>query len=156
MQKSTTTSSSSATSNSSSALSSSSIYQKIAEKRTNLEKLREFKQLTSDLVIQLESIGNKLETMNEGTASVGLILSNWQSVIKSISLASLALVNNQEDQDTRNNNNQQDDKFPEPLVRIKLDQLNQNNDHQEQQQQHQDIGELEDDEELEQEEAEYK
>lgn len=110
----------------------SSIYQKIAEKRENLEKLREFKQLTSDLVNQLESIGNKLETMNEGTTSVALILSNWKSVIQSISLASMALINQQNNHDDDNNNNNstkqgEDEKFPEPLVRIKLDQLNQKN-----------------------------
>lgn len=105
----------------------SSIYQKIAEKRENLEKLREFKQLTSDLVNQLESIGDKLETMNEGTTSVALILSNWKSVIQSISLASMALINQQNNHDNDDNNPKQgeDEKFPEPLVRIKLDQLNQ-------------------------------
>ena len=52
------------------------IYQKIAEKRANLERFREFKELTDDLVLQLESIGDKLETMNGGTASVALILAN--------------------------------------------------------------------------------
>ncbi|RCK55429.1 DASH complex subunit DAD2 [Candida viswanathii] len=111
------------TSTTSSTSSSSQIYQKIAEKRANLETLREFRSLTSDLVAQLESIGDKLETMNGGTASVALILLNWQSVVLSISLASLALVKNGQDGRDEDGVERGEEKFPEPLVRVKLDQL---------------------------------
>lgn len=95
------------------------IYQKITEKRANLERFREFKELTDDLVLQLESIGDKLETMNGGTASVALILANWKSVVQSISLASLALM--------KESNDNNKEAFPEPLVRVRVGQANDEN-----------------------------
>lgn len=95
------------------------IYQKIAEKRANLERFREFKELTDDLVLQLESIGDKLETMNGGTASVALILANWKSVVQSISLASLASM--------KESNDNNKEAFPEPLVRVRVGQSNEEN-----------------------------
>jgi DASH complex subunit DAD2 len=89
-----------------------SIYQqKIAEKRQDLERLQEFKELTEQLATQLDQIGDKLDTMKDGAASVALILANWQNVIKSISLASLGLVNSQSSSNS----------LPEPLVRVRLD-----------------------------------
>ena len=89
-----------------------SVYQqKIAEKRQDLERLQEFKQLTEQLANQLDQIGDKLDTMKDGAASVALILANWQNVIKSISLASLGLANSQSSSEP----------LPEPLVRVRLD-----------------------------------
>ncbi|KAG5417647.1 DAD2 [Candida metapsilosis] len=92
------------------------IYQKIAEKRANLELLREFKTLTDELANELESISDRLETMRDGTSSVALILSNWQRIIQSISLASLSLLKS-----TSNGQNVDRDAYPEPLIRINLD-----------------------------------
>ena len=84
-----------------------------------MERFREFKELTDDLVLQLESIGDKLETMNGGTASVALILANWKSVVQSISLASLALM--------KESNDNNKEAFPEPLVRVRVGQSNEEN-----------------------------
>lgn len=92
------------------------IYQKIAEKRANLELLREFKTLTDELANELELISDRLETMRDGTSSVALILSNWQRIIQSISLASLSLLKL-----TTNGQNVERDAYPEPLIRINLD-----------------------------------
>ena len=92
------------------------IYQKIAEKRANLELLREFKTLTDELANELELISDRLETMRDGTSSVALILSNWQRIIQSISLASLSLLKL-----TSNGQNVDRDAYPEPLIRINLD-----------------------------------
>lgn len=92
------------------------IYQKIAEKRANLELLREFKTLTDELANELELISDRLETMRDGTSSVALILSNWQRIIQSISLASLSLLKL-----TTNGQNVDRDAYPEPLIRVNLD-----------------------------------
>ncbi|KAI5960863.1 DAD2 [Candida margitis] len=93
------------------------IYQKIAEKRANLELLREFKTLTEELATELESIGDRLETMKDGTSSVALILSNWQRIIQSISLASLSLLKST---NHPSNGVAEQDVYPEPLIRINL------------------------------------
>jgi DASH complex subunit DAD2 len=89
--------------------------QKIAEKRADLQKLQEFRQLTNELATSLEQVGEKLDIMKDGTESVSLILANWQNVVKSISLASLGLMK-YSDQDYEIKT-----PLPEALVRIKLD-----------------------------------
>ncbi|KAI5952977.1 DAD2 [Candida theae] len=96
------------------------IYQKIAEKRANLELLREFKTLTDELANELESIGDRLETVRDGTSSVALILSNWQRIIQSISLASLCLLK------STNGPSVDRDAYPEPLIRINLNESDNN------------------------------
>ncbi|EMG50753.1 DAD2 DASH complex subunit DAD2 [Candida maltosa Xu316] len=90
------------------------IQQKIAEKRANLEKLREFKELTDELTDQLENVGSNLETMTNGTTSVGLILATWQNVVQSIALASLKLA--------QESNTDGEDPLPEPLIRVGVSQ----------------------------------
>ncbi|EAZ63865.2 hypothetical protein PICST_52747 [Scheffersomyces stipitis CBS 6054] len=90
-------------------------HQKIAEKKADLARLQEFRELTGELASYLESIGNNLETMKGGAEGVALILANWQNVIKSISLASIGLMKYSDKDYTT------DTPFPEPLVRIKLD-----------------------------------
>ncbi|KAK6465083.1 DASH complex subunit Dad2-domain-containing protein [Scheffersomyces coipomensis] len=97
-------------------MSKSNVYQqKIAEKKADLEKLQEFRTLTSELATYLEGIGDRLDHMKDGTESVALILANWQNVVKAISLASLGLLKySDKDYDTKT-------PLPEALVRIKLD-----------------------------------
>ncbi|CAK7894689.1 DASH complex subunit Dad2p [[Candida] anglica] len=91
------------------------IQQKIAEKRSELESLNEIKKFTSILTGQLENLESKLNDMAEGTESVALVLSNWQNVVNSISLASLGLLKySQKDYETGT-------PLPEYLVRIPLD-----------------------------------
>lgn len=96
-------------------LKSTHIQQKIAEKKAELENLNEIKKFTSILTNQLDELENKLDYMAEGTESVALVLSNWQNVVKSVSLASLGLLKySEKDYDTGA-------PLPECLVRIKLD-----------------------------------
>lgn len=93
-----------------------SLYErKIAEKRQDLLRLQEFKQLTEKLADQLESIGDQLEIMKDGSESVALILSNWQSIVNSISMASLGLMKySKQDYETGA-------PLPETLIRVRLD-----------------------------------
>ncbi|KAI5951415.1 DAD2 [Candida jiufengensis] len=98
----------------------SAIYQKISEKRRNLEQLKQFKQLTEELNLNLDEISQQINKMKNGTESVALILQNWQRVIQSISLASLGLLKYQQQQ-------QKDDElYPETLIRINLNDENDN------------------------------
>lgn len=96
-------------------LKSTHIQQKIAEKKAELENLNEIKKFTSILTNQLDDLEDKLDYMAEGTESVALVLSNWQNVVKSVSLASLGLLKYSE-KDYENGT-----PLPECLVRIKLD-----------------------------------
>lgn len=96
-------------------LKSTHIQQKIAEKKTELDNLNEIKKFTSILTSQLEELEDKLDYMAEGTESVALVLSNWQNVVKSVSLASLGLLKYSE------KDYESGAPLPECLVRIKLD-----------------------------------
>ncbi|WLF76902.1 DASH complex subunit dad2 [Lodderomyces elongisporus] len=119
--------------------SNTAIYQKIAEKRSNLDQLREFRSLADDLVNELENIGEDLGRMKGGTASIASIVANWQNVIQSISLASIGLMRsvnenaaNEEEKEEMEVEGKDGEKvkskskeivqYPEPLVRIKLEQ----------------------------------
>ncbi|CCE83882.1 Piso0_004478 [Millerozyma farinosa CBS 7064] len=96
-------------------LKSSHIQQKITEKRAELENLNEIKRFTAVLTNQLDQLQDKLNLMADGTESVALVLSNWQNVIKSVSLASLGLLKYTE------KDYEEGVPLPEGLVRIKLD-----------------------------------
>lgn len=95
-------------------LKSTHIQQKIAEKRAELENLTEIKNLTQNLTSQLKDLETKLSAMSDGTETVALVLSNWQNVVRSVSLASLGLLKYSEE-DYKNGS-----PMPEPLVRIPL------------------------------------
>lgn len=92
-----------------------SLQEKINAKREELHDLQELKNFTGILVSQLEQIEGKLDTMADGAESVALILSNWQNVVNSVSLASLGLLK------YSSKDYEQDTPLPETLVRIALD-----------------------------------
>lgn len=69
------------------------IYKKIDEKRAELQSLTEINDYTETLTHQLEALETKLGDMVDGAESVNLVLSTWQNVVRSISLASLGLHN---------------------------------------------------------------
>lgn len=93
---------------------STHIQQKIADKRAELENLTEVKNLTGSLTAQLKDLEVKLAAMSDGTESVALVLSNWQNVVRSVSLASLGLLKYSED------DYETGKPMPETLVRIPL------------------------------------
>lgn len=87
---------------------------KIEQKKNDLKKLKELKDLTEILVKDLDGMTKKFEIMKIGAESVSLILTNWKSVINSVSLASLGLSKyTLEDYEKKM-------PLPEALVRIKL------------------------------------
>lgn len=92
-----------------------SLQSRIEDKREELENLQELKKFTGILVSQLEQIEEKFETMADGAESVALVLSNWKSVMNSVSLASLGLLK------YSSKDFKESVPLPECLVRIKLD-----------------------------------
>lgn len=93
-----------------------SLQSAIEAKREELQQFKLLNKYTYDLVLQLEEIEEKLEVMGDGAESVALILSNWQNVINSISLASLGLMKHKE------RSSDEENPLPETLIRIKLNQ----------------------------------
>lgn len=82
-----------------------SLQQRISEKRKELDSLNQIKQLSENLATQLEQLEAKLDTLSEGSqckytikcfigawtnshSAVAIVLSNWNNIIKSASLAS--------------------------------------------------------------------
>lgn len=87
---------------------------KIEQKEDELRDLQEIRSYTGTLAAQLEQIEEKLDEMAGGVESVALVLSNWQSIMNLVSLASLGLLNySKKDYETGC-------PLPEPLVRINL------------------------------------
>lgn len=87
---------------------------KIQRKEDELKDLQEIKTYTGVLAEQLEQIEKKLDEMAGGAESIALVLSSWQNIMNSVSLASLGLLNySKKDYDTKC-------PLPEPLVRINL------------------------------------
>ncbi|GEQ71537.1 hypothetical protein JCM33374_g5222 [Metschnikowia sp. JCM 33374] len=69
---------------------------------------------TDALASKLDSISEQLAVMGDGAESVALILSNWQNVVSSVSLASLAVANHAKGP------SQNTEPMPETLVRLRL------------------------------------
>lgn len=92
-----------------------SLQEKITAKRQELLDLQELRKFTAVLASQLEQIEGKLDTMVDGAESVALILSNWQNVVNSVSLASLGLMK------YTAKDYEENTPLPECLVRIGLD-----------------------------------
>lgn len=93
---------------------------KIQRKEDELKDLQEIKAYTGVLADQLDQIEKKLDEMAGGAESVALVLSSWQNIMNSVSLASLGLLNySKKDYNTKC-------PFPEPLVRINLHKDNDN------------------------------
>lgn len=88
---------------------------KIEEKRAELRNLTEIRNYSDMLKNQLVELEDKLDGMVQGSESVALVLSNWQTVMKSVSLASLGLYKYTE------NDYEDLNPLPEGLVRINLD-----------------------------------
>ncbi|SCV06187.1 LANO_0H24014g1_1 [Lachancea nothofagi CBS 11611] len=108
----------------------------IAAKQKELEALKKINALTASMRQQLDSLAVEVTKMHENAESVANVMSNWDSIIRSISQASLSLLQYSERDyevgvwDQENNVSKkkpttpQDLKeapLPETLVRVKVD-----------------------------------
>lgn len=87
---------------------------KIQQKEDELKDLKEIRAYTGILAEQLSQIEDKLDEMAGGVESVALVLSSWQNIMKSISLASLGLLKYSK------GDYEKGCPLPEPLVRLNL------------------------------------
>ncbi|WPK25753.1 hypothetical protein PUMCH_003080 [Australozyma saopauloensis] len=97
-----------------------SLQTKIKQKEEELKDLQEIRSYTGVLTEQLEQIEKKLDELAGGAESVALVLSSWQNIMSSVSLASLGVLN------YAKKDYELGCPLPEPLVRINLHKDNEN------------------------------
>ena len=61
---------------------------RIAEKKVELENLRQLRDLSAGLAGQMQQLEEKLSVLSDGTEAVAAVLGNWNSVLRSIHMAS--------------------------------------------------------------------
>ncbi|ODQ81130.1 hypothetical protein BABINDRAFT_12389 [Babjeviella inositovora NRRL Y-12698] len=93
------------------------ITRRIEDKKDELAKLIQVKEYSEVLGNQLELLQEKLSTMADGTEALSLVLSNWDSIIQSVSLASMGLMKYSEN----DYENEEEPPLPETLVRMRLE-----------------------------------
>ncbi|CAF9904606.1 MAG: hypothetical protein HETSPECPRED_004732 [Heterodermia speciosa] len=64
---------------------------RINEKQTELESLKQLRDLSAGLAMQMQTLKEKLSTLSDGTEAVAAVLSNWHNVLRAINMASSQL-----------------------------------------------------------------
>ncbi|SCV03668.1 LAMI_0H10000g1_1 [Lachancea mirantina] len=99
----------------------------IASKKRELNAVRTIRALTTDMRRQLDELAIQVREMKDNADRVAQVMSNWDSIVRSISQASLSLLQYAEgdyEVGTWNNGPEDLDKeppLPETLVRVKVD-----------------------------------
>ncbi|KAJ5489579.1 DASH complex subunit DAD2 [Penicillium diatomitis] len=68
---------------------SSALSARIAAKKAELENLRQLRDLSATLAMQMQALESKIGTLKDGTEAVACVLANWENVLRAISLASM-------------------------------------------------------------------
>ncbi|KAJ5281947.1 DASH complex subunit DAD2 [Penicillium angulare] len=95
---------------------SSALTTRIAAKKAELENLRQLRDLSGTLAMQMQALESKIATLKDGTEAVACVLANWDNVLRAISLASSkagGLHDPDQAEDSAN-----DSRLPATLVRI--------------------------------------
>lgn len=85
---------------------------KIEEKKQEYQNLLQLKELSAKLVMQMEQLEKKMETLVNGTEVVASVLENWQNVFRIINISSAKL--------QKKVSSKEDLNLPETLVRIPI------------------------------------
>jgi DASH complex subunit DAD2 len=67
---------------------SSALQARIHEKKSELESLRQLRDLSAGLAGQMQQLEEKLATLSDGTEAVAAVMANWGSVLRAVSMAS--------------------------------------------------------------------
>lgn len=67
---------------------SSALQARIHEKKSELESLRQLRDLSAGLAGQMQQLEEKLGTLSDGTEAVAAVMANWGSVLRAVSMAS--------------------------------------------------------------------
>ncbi|PYH88471.1 hypothetical protein BO71DRAFT_136079 [Aspergillus ellipticus CBS 707.79] len=67
---------------------SSILASRIASKKAELDNLKQLRDMSSALALQMQALENKIGTLKDGTQAVAYVLANWDNVLRAISMAS--------------------------------------------------------------------
>ncbi|KAK2772367.1 dash complex subunit dad2 [Colletotrichum kahawae] len=102
--------------NASSAGPSPMLVARIAEKKAELEHLRELRDLSAAVAGQMEALEQKLSTLSDGTEAIAMVIGNWHNVLGAINMASVKLAKPSADESSENEDPGMP--LPQTLVRI--------------------------------------
>ena len=66
----------------------SALQARIAEKKVELESLRQLRDLSAGLAGQMQQLEERLATLGTGTEAVAAVLGNWNQVLRAVYMAS--------------------------------------------------------------------
>ncbi|KAK0347627.1 DASH complex subunit dad2 [Friedmanniomyces endolithicus] len=66
----------------------SALHSRIAEKKVELESLRQLRDLSAGLAGQMQQLEEKLATLGTGTEAVAAVMGNWNQVLRAVFMAS--------------------------------------------------------------------
>ncbi|KAF6825362.1 DASH complex subunit DAD2 [Colletotrichum plurivorum] len=89
---------------------------RIAEKKAELEHLKELRDLSAAVAGQMEALEQKLSTLSDGTEAIAMVIGNWHNVLRAINMASAKLSKPPGDEPT--DPEDQNLALPQTLVRI--------------------------------------
>ncbi|KAM0689826.1 hypothetical protein Q7P36_010697 [Cladosporium allicinum] len=99
---------------------SSALQARIHEKKSELESLRQLRDLSAGLAGQMQQLEEKLGTLSDGTEAVAAVMANWGSVLRAVSMASAGIPKPKEDGNGEAEEEAQ--QLPNTLVRIPIHQ----------------------------------
>ncbi|KAL0940754.1 dash complex subunit dad2 [Colletotrichum truncatum] len=102
--------------NASSAGPSPILVARIAEKKAELEHLKELRDLSAAVAGQMEALEQKLSTLSDGTEAIAMVIANWHNVLGAINMASAKLAKPQADEPSESEDRSM--ALPQTLVRI--------------------------------------
>ncbi|KOC17479.1 DASH complex subunit DAD2 [Aspergillus flavus AF70] len=105
----------------------SALAARIASKKAELDNLKQLREMSGALAMQMQVLEEKIGTLKDGTEAVACVLANWDNVLRSISMASTEAVTVQRPTVQNPNTLSEGDKsvdtpMPATLVRIPADQ----------------------------------
>ncbi|GAB7335304.1 hypothetical protein MBLNU13_g07705t1 [Cladosporium sp. NU13] len=98
---------------------SSALQARIHEKKSELESLRQLRDLSAGLAGQMQQLEEKLATLSDGTEAVAAVMANWGSVLRAVSMASAGIPKPREEGGEAESEERQ---LPNTLVRIPIHQ----------------------------------
>ncbi|PSS20315.1 hypothetical protein M430DRAFT_58164 [Amorphotheca resinae ATCC 22711] len=93
---------------------------RINEKKAELENLKQLRDLSAGLAGQMQMLEEKLATLSDGTEAVATVLSNWHTVLRAISMASMKIPKPKDAEESEDTQEKSETEVPLPqtLVRI--------------------------------------
>ncbi|PLB34568.1 DASH complex subunit DAD2 [Aspergillus candidus] len=67
---------------------STALASRIAAKQAELDNLKQLRDMSASLAVQMQTLESKLGTLKDGTEAVACVLANWDNVLRAIGMAS--------------------------------------------------------------------